>query len=177
MAASSDPVRAGVEWIARDYLAILKAALPEELDLPTDGTAWTNRQLLFHMLLGQRVTRMVIVVMAAFSRLPPGASRAWAAGMSAVTPLYHRLNWLAAVVGGRLFTVARMGRQMEAVTGKILHFYDHASPLELRRGMTIPPSWDPYFSTWMDRAELMTWAPMHYRHHRGQLTLTTFPPL
>jgi len=85
MAASSDPVRADVEWIARDYWAILKAARPEELDLPTNGTAWTNRQLLFHMLLGQRVTRMVIVVMGVFSRLPAGASRAWAAGMAAVT--------------------------------------------------------------------------------------------
>ncbi len=71
MAVSSDPVRAGVEGIARDYLAILDAALPEELDLPTNGTARTNQQLLFHMLLGQRVTRMVIVVMDAFSHLPP----------------------------------------------------------------------------------------------------------
>ena len=177
MAASSDPVRADVEWIARDYWAILKAARPEELDLPTNGTAWTNRQLLFHMLLGQRVTRMVIVVMGVFSRLPAGASRAWAAGMAAVTPLYHRLNWLGGVVGGRLFTVSRMGRQMEAVTAEILHFYDHASPGDLRRGMTIPPSWDPYFSTWMDRAQLMTWAPMHYQHHRRQLTLTTLSPL
>ena len=43
--------------------------------------------------------------------------------------------------------------------------------------MTIPPSWDPYFSSWMDRAELMAWAPTHYRHHRRQLTLTTLPPL
>ena len=177
MATSSDPVRAQVEWIARDYWAILKAALPEELDLPTNGTAWTNRQLLFHMLLGQLVTRMVIVVMGAFSRLPAGASRGWAAGMAAVTPLYHRLNWLGGVVGGRLFTVARMGRRMEAVTAKILRFYDHASPGDLRRGMTIPPSWDPYFSTWMDRALLMTWAPMHYQHHRRQLTLTTLSPL
>ena len=68
MAASSDPVRADLEWIARDYWTILNAARPEELDLPTTGTAWTNRQLLFHMLLGQRVTRMVIVVMGVFAR-------------------------------------------------------------------------------------------------------------
>src|SRR5665647_3928618 len=98
MAASSDPVRADLELIARDYWAILNAALPEELDLPTNGTAWTNRQLLFHMLLGQLVTRMVIIVMGLFSRLPAGASHAWAAGMAAVTPLYHRLNWLGGVV-------------------------------------------------------------------------------
>ena len=97
--------------------------------------------------------------------------------MAAVTPLYHRLNFAGGVVGGRLFTVARMGRQMEAVTAKIIHFYDHARPGDLRRGITIPPSLDPYFSTWMDRAELMTLAPMHYQHHRRQLTLTTLPPL
>jgi hypothetical protein len=177
MAALSDPVRADLEWIARDYSAILKAALPEELDLPTNETEWTNRQLLFHMLLGQRITRLVIPVMGVFSRLPPGASRAWATGMAAVTPLYNRLNWAGGVVGGRLFNLARTGRQMEAVTAKILHFYDQASPGELHRGMTIPPSWDPYFSTWMDRAQLMTWAPKHYQHHRRQLTLTTLPPL
>lgn len=80
-------------------------------------------------------------------------------------------------MGGRLFTEARMGRQMEADTAKILRFYDHASPDEMGRGMTIPPSWDPYFSTWMDRAQLMTWAPKHYQHHRRQLTLTTLQPL
>lgn len=97
--------------------------------------------------------------------------------MTAATSLYSRLNWLGGVVGGRLFTVARMGRQMAAVTAQILHFYDQASPSDLGRGMTIPPSWDPYFSTWMDRAQLMTWAPKHYQHHRRQLTLTTLPPL
>jgi len=177
MAISSDQVRADLESIARDYRAILKAARPEELDLPTNGTAWTNRQLLFHMLLGQRITRMVIPVMGVFSRLPAGASRGWAAAMTAATPLYNRLNFAGGVVGGRLFTEARMGRQMEAVTAKILHFYDQASPSDLSRGMTIPPSWDPYFSTWMDRAQLMTWAPKHYQHHRRQLTLTTIPPL
>lgn len=177
MAAPSDPVRADLESIARDYRAILKDAVPEELDLPTNGTAWTNRQLLFHMLLGQRITRMVIVVIGAFSRLPAGASRGWSSGMAAVTPLYNRLNFAGGVVGGRLFTLARMERQMQAVTATILHYYYHASPDQMARGMSIPPSWDPYFSTWMDRAELMTWAPKHYQHHRRQLTLTTLPPL
>jgi hypothetical protein len=177
MAASSDQVRADIEWIARDYLAILQTARIDELDLPSHGTKWTNRQLLFHMLLGQRITRMVIVIMAAFSRLPAGASRAWAKGMTAATPLYDRLNFAGGVVGGRLFTEARMERQMQAVTAKILHYYDHASPDQMARGMSIPPSWDPYFSTWMDRAQLMKWAPMHYQHHRRQLTLTTLRPL
>jgi hypothetical protein len=174
--AGSDLVRADMEWIADDFAAILAAARPEELDLPTTGTRWTNRQLLFHMLLGQLVTRMVIVVMGLFSRLPASASRAWAAGMAAVTPAYNWLNWLGGVVGARIFTVERMNRRMQAVTSKVLAFYDRAGPADLSRGMTIPPSWDPYFSSWMDRAGLLTWAPQHYRHHRQQLTLTTLPP-
>ena len=177
MADSVDPVRADLEWIANDYRSILTAARSDELDLLSNGTRWTNRQLLFHMLLGQLITRMVIAVMGAFSRLPAGASRAWASGMTAFTPLYNRLNWFGAVVGGRLFTVTRMGRTMDSVTAKILRFYGNAEPRDLRRGMTVPPSWDPYFSTWMDRAELMTWAPKHYRHHRSQLTLSTVDPL
>ncbi len=175
MATSSDTVRDELEWIGRDYRAIVRSARPEELDLPTTGTRWTNRQLLFHMLLGQIVTRAVIVVMGAFSRLPPGASRGWAAGMSAATPAYNWLNWLGSVIGGRLFTLTRMGRRMEIVTRNVLRFYDHAVPADLGRGMTVPPSWDPYFSSWMDRSALLAWAPMHYRHHRRQLTLTTLP--
>ncbi|MGV8850041.1 MAG: hypothetical protein ACOH16_10900 [Propionibacteriaceae bacterium] len=55
------------------------------------------------------------------SRLPAGASRAWAKGMTAATPLYDRLNFAGGVVGGRLFTEAHLGRQMAAVTAKILH--------------------------------------------------------
>lgn len=176
MAASSDSLRADLEWVAADFAAILDTASPEELALPTKGTRWTNRQLLFHMLLGQRITRIVIVIMGVFSRLRPGASRTFAAGMSAATPAYDWLNWLGAVVGGRLFSLARMRRQMSGLTAKILRFYDSAAQADLGRGMTIPPSWDPYFSTWMDRRQLLEWAPQHYRHHRGQLTLSTLPP-
>ena len=175
MTAAPD-ARVDLEWIVRDYSAILRSARRDELDLPTNGTRWTNRQLLFHMLLGQRITRMVIVVMAVFSRLPPGASRAWSTGMTATTPLYHWINWLGAVGGGRVFTLASLERQMRTVTARILRFHDGASDGDLHRGMTIPPSWDPYFTSWMDRAELLAWAPQHYRHHRAQLTLTTLPP-
>ena len=171
-----DP-RADLEWIARDYAAILRSAHSEELDLPTNGTRWTNRQLLFHVLLGQRITRMVIVVMGVFSRLPPGASRLWSAGMSAATPLYHRINFLGPLVGARLVGSANLERQMESVTAQILRFQAKATPHDLHRGMTVASSWDPYFTDWMDRADVLAWAPKHYRHHRQQLTLTTLPPL
>ena len=49
---------------------------------------------------------------------------------------------------------------------------DGATEAELARGMSVPPSWDPYFSAWMTREDLLEWAPKHYRHHRAQLTLS-----
>jgi hypothetical protein len=72
---STDAVREDLAWVAADFASLLGSAQVNELDAASVGTRWTNRQLLFHMLLGQRITRMVIVVMGGFSRLLPGASK------------------------------------------------------------------------------------------------------
>lgn len=60
-------------------------------------------------------------------------------------------------------------------TNSILRWADQASTEDLSRGMSVPPSWDPYFLAWMSRTDLLEWAPKHYRHHRAQLTLD-LPP-
>ncbi len=173
---SADVVRDDLAWVAADFASLLRSAQADELDAPSVGTRWTNRQLLFHMLLGQRITRMVLVVMGGFSRLPPGASRGWSRVMAAFTRPYNELNWFGGVVGGRITGVASMRRQMDGVTRTILNWYDHADMQALRRGMTVASSWDPYFTPWMDRADLLRWAPRHYRHHRGQLSLALVQP-
>jgi uncharacterized damage-inducible protein DinB len=64
---------------------------------------------------------------------------------------------------------------MDRATRTIVNWYDFANEEALERGMTMPASWDPYFTTWMNRRDILTWAPNHYRHHRRQLTLTTLP--
>ena len=170
---STDAVRADLAWVAADFACLLGSAHADELDAPSVGTRWTNRQLLFHMLLGQRITRMVIVVMGGFSRLTPGASKGFSRVLAAFTRPYNGLNWFGGVVGGRINSVASMRRQMDRVTRSILNWYDHADTQALHRGMTVPSSWDPYFTPWMDRADLLRWAPRHYRHHRGQLSLAS----
>ena len=93
--------------------------------------------------------------------------------MAAFTRPYNELNWFGGVVGGRINSVASMRRQMDRVTRTILNWYDHADTQALHRGMTVASSWDPYFTPWMDRADLLRWAPRHYRHHRGQLSLAS----
>ena len=80
---STDAVGDDLAWIAADFASLLRSAQADELDAPSAGTRWTNRQPLFHMLRGQRITRMVIVVMGGFSRLPPGASKGFSRVMAA----------------------------------------------------------------------------------------------
>lgn len=47
--------RAGLEWVRDDFDRLVSNANPRLLDAPTSGTRWTNRELLFHMWLGQRI--------------------------------------------------------------------------------------------------------------------------
>jgi hypothetical protein len=168
-------VREGLLWIAEDFGRIVSTVRPAELDGPTLGTRWTNHQLLFHMVLGQNIALTSIPLFGAFSRLPPGASRAWSAVLEAGSGPYDWVNWAGAVAGARLMGTGAMARMMDRTTRTILGWYDRAGAEDLARGMSVPPSWDPYFSEWMDRRDILEWAPKHYRHHRAQLTLGTLP--
>jgi hypothetical protein len=169
---TGDPVRQGLLWIDEDFRRIIGTVRAAELGAPTRGTRWTNRQLLFHMVLGQNIALSSIPLFGAFSHLPPNASRAWSALLEACARPYNWVNWAGAVAGARVMDAGSMERMMNRTTRMILRWYDRASPEDLGRGMSVPPSWDPYFAEWMDRRDILEWAPRHYRHHRAQLTLT-----
>ena len=90
-----DPLRRQLLWVAEDFRQIIDTAPARELDAPTRGTRWTNRQLLFHMVLGQNIALTSIPLIGAFSRLPPGASREWSRRLQAFTGPYNWVNWAA----------------------------------------------------------------------------------
>ncbi|TQJ38114.1 DinB family protein [Arthrobacter sp. SLBN-112] len=169
----SDPVRADVLWIASDFRNIILAASADELDLPSIGTRWTNRQLLFHMALGQNIALAGIPLLGLFSRLPPPASRYWSKLLDSCARPYNWVNWAGSAAGGRVLKPERMLRMMDRTTRMIVKWYSRADNQALARGMTMPVRWDPYFLPWMSRRDVLEWAPKHYRHHRAQLTLTT----
>ena len=56
--------------VAADFHHLLDSATPAELRAPTNGTKWTNRQLLFHMLFGFLLVRALLVLVKGFGRLP-----------------------------------------------------------------------------------------------------------
>lgn len=52
------------------------------------------------------------------------------------------------------------GTDRHSVTSSVLkQWYDHADTQALHEGITVPSSRDPYFTPWMDRADLLRWAP------------------
>lgn len=86
------------------------------------------------------------------------------------------MNWAGSAAAGQVLRPESMLRMMDRTTRIMVRWYDSADSKALSRGMTMPTSWDPYFTPWMDRRDVFEWAPNHYRHHRAQLTLTTLSP-
>ncbi|MFG1643505.1 hypothetical protein ACGFMK_24695 [Amycolatopsis sp. NPDC049252] len=64
---------------ARDtFRALVDGASAAALRRPSDGTRWTNEQLLYHMLFGYLVVRSLLVLVHPFGRLPDRVSRGFA---------------------------------------------------------------------------------------------------
>lgn len=164
-----------VAWIRDDFDQLVAGAAPADLDRASDGTRWTNRELLFHMWFGQRITRAIIVLMGLTSRLPRRFDAAFAWVLRAATTPYNWTNYVGAVGGARVVGLRRARRWMRADTDWILRWATRASQRDVSRGMAVPVAWDPYFAPWMSRADVLAWAPKHYRHHRAQLTLPDLP--
>jgi hypothetical protein len=175
MSGHNDPVRAELLWIAADFRKIVQDVLADELDRPSNGTRWTNRQLLFHLVLGQNIALAAIPLLGLFSRLPPSASRNWSRLLGACAGPYNWVNWAGSAAAGQVLKPESMMRMMDRTTRTIVDWYDRAGAETLNRGMTMPTSWDPYFQPWMDRRAIFAWARKHYRHHRAQLSLSTLP--
>ncbi len=170
-----DRVRADLQWQADDFERLLAAAAPSRLDDPSDGTRWTNRQLLWHMAFGQHVARVLLPLVGGFSHLPAGASRRFAALLSAMSRPYEWVNYAGAVAGARVGGLAMARRWMRRDTEWLLRWGAEAADPELAAGMSVPVGWDPYFTAWMSRLDVLVWTRRHYEHHRAQLALSRPP--
>ena len=167
----SAEARDALVWVGADFDTLTTGLSLDALTAPSDGTRWTNRELLFHMWFGQRIARVFIPVIGGFSRLPPPVSRRYAQLLTAMSRPYEWVNYAGSVAGARVGGLARARRWMANDTAAILRWADTASQDDLARGMAVPAGWDPYFASWMSTRELLEWAPKHYRHHRAQLTI------
>ena len=150
--------------------ALLAAADQAGLARRSDGTAWTNEQLLFHMLFGYLVVRTLLPLVRVVSRLPAPVGRGWAALLNSATRPFHVVNYWGSVAAARVFNHARMGPLADRTIGVLQRHLDREPEAALHRGMPFPTGWDPYFG-YLTLAELYRYPTRHFEHHRRQLAL------
>lgn len=154
---------------------LLDDASEADLRRSTDGTRWTNEQLLFHMLFGYILMRPLLVVMRIFARLPRGADRAFARLLNAGTRPFDVVNYLGPLGAAKVLGRRRMGTTFDRVIADLHRRLDAEREADLALGMHYPTRWDPFFPDAMTIAELYRYPTRHFDFHRRQLTLPEDP--
>jgi DinB superfamily len=163
-------IDAELERVTADFHRLLDSATSAELGMPTDGTKWTNKQLLFHMLFGYILVRILLPLVKVFGQIPPAASRTFAAILNAGTRPFHALNYLSALPGGTVLSSRVIGRLMDSTIEHLRRRFARESDHTLELAMHFPVGWDPYFKDVMTVADVYHYPTQHYDHHRRQLT-------
>jgi hypothetical protein len=166
-------ITAEMERMRVDFHRLVDTAKTAELRAGTDGTRWTNEQLLFHMLFGYLLVHNLQVLVAVLTRLPRSVSKWFAAILNAATGPFHVVNYIGSLGGARVLGYAGMERLMDVVIRRLQRSVTLASEDTLSRGMHFPTGWDPYFADYMTVREIYHYPTQHYDHHRHQLTLNS----
>ena len=165
-------VQAEMESARLDFHRLIGAAAPADLRRPTDGTRWTNQQLLFHMLFGYLIVRALLVLVRVFGLLPDGAGKAFARLLDSAHRPFDLINYLGSCAGARIIAPRRMTRMLDRVIAALQQHLQRETDSALRRGMHYPTTWDPFFADHMTLADIYHYPTRHYDFHRRQLTLS-----
>ncbi len=168
-----DQVHRELTQAPADYHALLEAATPDLLRRETNGTRWTNREMLFHLLLGYLIVRNLLPLVRLITRLPPGAGRGFAATLNAGARPFHLVNYLGSVAGGHALSVHRMGKLFDRTCAGLARRLAACTDTDLGRSMPFPKRWDPFFTDHMTVLDVYHYPLQHFQFHRRQLTLDT----
>jgi hypothetical protein len=160
------------ERARQDFHRLVEQADAEALGRRSTGTRWTNRQLLFHMLLGYLIIRALLRLVRVFGRLPGGVSRGYARMLNAGTKPFDVVNFLGSYAAGNTVSPERMVVMFDHVIDKLHRRLDAESDADLARGMYYPTRWDPFFKEYMTLADVYRFPTQHFDFHRRQLTLS-----
>lgn len=100
-------IHAELDRVRRDFHALVACATPHDLQRKSEGTQWTNRQLLFHMLFGYLITRTLRLIVKLMSRAPDPVQSGFAAALNGATRPFHRINYWGACAGAALIAPVR----------------------------------------------------------------------
>ncbi|MFH8491158.1 DinB family protein [Streptomyces longisporoflavus] len=164
-------VHGELERVRLEFRRLLEGAAPADLARRSQGTRWTNEQLLFHMLFGYLLVRPLLLVFSLFGHLPLSVSRVFARLLEAGTVPFDFINYLGPVGGARVLGRRRMADAFDRVIVDLHRRVDAASAARLGHKMHYPYRWDPFFQDVMTVADLYRYPAKHFDFHRAQLTL------
>ncbi len=150
---------------------LVATATEADLRRRSNGTRWTNKQLLFHMLLGYLILHALTGLVRVFGRLPDGVSRAHARLLNAATRPFDAVNYLGSWAGGTTLTTHRMTVMFDRVVDRLHRRLDAETDADLALGMHYPTRWDPFFTDYMTLADVYRFPTRHFHFHERQLTL------
>jgi hypothetical protein len=149
----------------------LGAATAEEFNRKSNGTKWTNEELLFHMVFGYMVVRALLPLVHIISRLPAPVGKAFAAFLNAGTRPFDVINYWGSRSAAVYFNRRRMARKLEKTINAITRSLERESPASLSRSMPFPDRWDPFFANIMTLNDVYAYPTKHFDFHSRQLNL------
>ncbi|MFF2318224.1 DinB family protein [Arthrobacter sp. NPDC058097] len=150
----------------------LENATAEELRRRSNGTKWTNEELLFHMVFGYMVVRALLPLVHLISRLPKPVGKAFAALLNAGTPPFDAVNYWGSRGAALVYNKRRMARKLDRTIRSISRKLEHESPASLARSMPFPDRWDPFFAPSMTLNDVYAYPTKHFDFHARQLNLS-----
>ncbi|MCX5610778.1 MULTISPECIES: DinB family protein [unclassified Streptomyces] len=150
---------------------LIDAPSAADLAKATDGTRWTNKQLLWHMLFGYMIVRALLVLVRVFGRLPRTASKVFARLLNAATVPFDLINYVGPCGAAKVYGPRRMGAAFDRVIASLHRHLEAETEAGLARGMHYPVRWDPFFKDFMTLADIYRYPTQHFDFHRSQLTM------
>ena len=153
-----------------EFRELLDKASAASLRRRSNGTRWTNRQLLFHMLFGYLIVHTLMPLVHAFGKRPASWSRRFAAILDAGQRPFHLINYLGSCGGGQLLPTSTMIKLMDRIIHALRRKLAAETDDSLALTMHFPSAWDPYFHDTMSVFDVYHYGTQHFDHHRKQLS-------
>lgn len=152
--------------------AWLESATAADLRRRSNGTRWTNEELLFHMVFGYMVVRALLPMVHVVGRLPKPVGKAFAAVLNAGTRPFDVVNYWGSRAASVVYNRQRMARKLEKTITSITRRLERESPESLSRSMPFPDRWDPFFASSMTLNDVYAYPTKHFDFHARQLSLS-----
>lgn len=176
MKPTKDEITSGYRRAVSDLGTFLGGATSAELHRRSNGTRWTNEELLFHMVFGYMVfgymvVRALLPLVRVVGRLPKPAGMAFSAVLNACTHPFDVLNYWGSRAAPIVFNRRRMGRKLERTINVLTRRLERERPGSLARSMPFPDRWDPFFKPVMTLQDIYSYPTLHFGFHARQLNL------